>query len=80
MKLSDLLTGLAPLDARTGAVEVTGVTMDSRKVKRGDVFVAVPGTRTDGLAYAAQAGHPVRRDGRETRDVSVYWIVRLRGR
>src|SRR5215208_6844375 len=55
MKLADLLTGLAPLDARTGAIEATGVTADSRKVKRGDVFVAVPGTKADGLAFAAQA-------------------------
>ena len=55
MKLSDLLTGLAPLDARTGALDAAGVTADSRKVKRGDVFVAVPGTKTDKLAYAEQA-------------------------
>jgi UDP-N-acetylmuramoyl-L-alanyl-D-glutamate--2,6-diaminopimelate ligase len=55
MKLSELLTGLAPLDARTGAIVAAGVTADSRKVKRGDVFVAVPGTKADGLAYAAQA-------------------------
>ena len=44
MTLSDLLTGLAPLDARTGAIAAKGVTSDSRKVQRGDVFVAVPGT------------------------------------
>ncbi|MEA2980437.1 MAG: UDP-N-acetylmuramoyl-L-alanyl-D-glutamate--2,6-diaminopimelate ligase [Alphaproteobacteria bacterium] len=55
MTLFDLLTGLAPLDARTGAIEAAGVTSDSRKVKRGDVFVAVPGTKADGLAFAAQA-------------------------
>jgi len=55
MKLSELFTGLASLDARSGAIEATGVTADSRKVKRGDVFVAVPGTKADGLAYAAQA-------------------------
>jgi UDP-N-acetylmuramoyl-L-alanyl-D-glutamate--2,6-diaminopimelate ligase len=55
MTLSDLLTGLAPLDARTGAIEAAGVTSDSRKVKRGDIFVAVPGTKADGLAFAAQA-------------------------
>jgi UDP-N-acetylmuramoyl-L-alanyl-D-glutamate--2,6-diaminopimelate ligase len=55
MKLSDLLTGLAPLDPRTGAIEAAGVTADSRKVRRGDVFVAVPGTKADGLVYAAQA-------------------------
>src|SRR5712664_3746937 len=55
MKLSELLTGLASLDARTGAVEAAGVTADSRKIRHGDVFVAVPGTKADGLAYAAQA-------------------------
>jgi UDP-N-acetylmuramoyl-L-alanyl-D-glutamate--2,6-diaminopimelate ligase len=55
MKLSDLLAGLATLDGRTGAAVASGVTADSRKVKPGDVFVAVPGTKTDGLAFAAQA-------------------------
>src|SRR6476469_3496022 len=55
MKPSELFTGLASLDARSGAIEATGVTADSRKVKRGDMFVAVPGTKADGLAYAAQA-------------------------
>ena len=54
MKLSDLLTDLK-LDSRLGAIEIGGVTADSRAVKRGDVFVAVPGTKADGLAYAAQA-------------------------
>ena len=55
MKLSELLTGLAPFDARTGAIEAAGVTADSREVKRGDVFIAVPGIKADGLAFAAQA-------------------------
>ena len=54
MKLSDLLADMASLDAR-GAIEAIGVTSDSRKVKRGDVFVAVPGTKADGLSFAAQA-------------------------
>ena len=38
---------------------MTGITADSRAVKRGDVFVAVPGTKADGMIYAeaaAQAG------------------------
>jgi len=55
MTLSDLLQRLATLDARTGAIAVAGVTADSRMVKPGDVFVAVPGTKADGLAFAAQA-------------------------
>jgi UDP-N-acetylmuramoyl-L-alanyl-D-glutamate--2,6-diaminopimelate ligase len=54
MKLSDLLADMASLDA-LGAIEAVGVTSDSRKVKRGDVFVAVPGTKADGLSFAAQA-------------------------
>jgi UDP-N-acetylmuramoyl-L-alanyl-D-glutamate--2,6-diaminopimelate ligase len=55
MNLSDLLSDSAVLDASFGAIEVTGVTADSRAVKRGDVFVAVPGTKADGLQFAAQA-------------------------
>jgi UDP-N-acetylmuramoyl-L-alanyl-D-glutamate--2,6-diaminopimelate ligase len=55
MKLSHLLDGLVSLDPQTGAIEATGVTSDSRKLKRGDIFVAVPGTKADGLAFAAQA-------------------------
>jgi UDP-N-acetylmuramoyl-L-alanyl-D-glutamate--2,6-diaminopimelate ligase len=55
MKLSDLLTDQALLDARTGAIEVTGITADSRAVKRGFVFVAVPGTKADGMIYAEAA-------------------------
>jgi len=55
MKLSDLLIDLTALDAKTGAIEVAGLTADSRKVKRGDLFVAVPGTKTDGVEFAAQA-------------------------
>lgn len=55
MKLSDILVGLASFDPQTGAIEAAGVTSDSRKVKPGDIFVAVPGTRADGLSFAAQA-------------------------
>jgi UDP-N-acetylmuramoyl-L-alanyl-D-glutamate--2,6-diaminopimelate ligase len=55
MKLSDLLSDSAVLDARLGAIEATGITADSRAVTRGDVFVAVPGTKADGLAFATHA-------------------------
>ncbi len=41
---------------RTDAdVTVTGVTIDSRAVAPGDLFVALPGERTDGARYAADA-------------------------
>jgi UDP-N-acetylmuramoyl-tripeptide--D-alanyl-D-alanine ligase len=34
---------------------ITGVTIDSRAVASGDLFVALPGTRTDGARFAADA-------------------------
>ena len=41
---------------RTDAqVTVTGVTVDSRAVEPGELFVALPGERTDGARYAAAA-------------------------
>jgi UDP-N-acetylmuramoyl-L-alanyl-D-glutamate--2,6-diaminopimelate ligase len=55
MKLCDLLTEDAVCDARFAAVAVGGLSADSRAVKAGDVFVAVPGTRTDGLRFVDQA-------------------------
>ncbi len=38
-----------------GATVVTGVQDDSRRCGPGDLFVAVPGTRQDGVAYAEEA-------------------------
>jgi UDP-N-acetylmuramoyl-L-alanyl-D-glutamate--2,6-diaminopimelate ligase len=55
MKLSNLLADSARLDARLGAIEIGGLAADSRAVKDGHVFFAVPGTKADGLAFAAQA-------------------------
>lgn len=53
----DELAGL--LNAEGGAAaaeaEIVGVTADSRKVTPGTVFVAVPGSKTDGAAYATDA-------------------------
>jgi UDP-N-acetylmuramoyl-L-alanyl-D-glutamate--2,6-diaminopimelate ligase len=54
VKLRDLLPE-ADIDARFAAVEVTGVTADSRKVEKGFVFVAISGTKADGAQFAAQA-------------------------
>jgi UDP-N-acetylmuramoyl-tripeptide--D-alanyl-D-alanine ligase len=38
-----------------GSAPVTGVTVDSRTVAPGDLFVALPGSRTDGSRFAAAA-------------------------
>ena len=53
-RLADLArhTGLALHGAD---VEITGLTADSRRVRPGDLFVAVPGTRTDGAEFVPAA-------------------------
>ncbi len=49
--LTDLFPGLPVTDNPT----ISGITADSRKVRPGMVFVAVPGARSDGRAFIAQA-------------------------
>jgi UDP-N-acetylmuramoyl-L-alanyl-D-glutamate--2,6-diaminopimelate ligase len=55
MKLADLPLEHARFDPRFAGLELTGVASDSRKVKPGDLFVAVPGTKSDGLSFVPQA-------------------------
>lgn len=55
MKLREILPLDAELDARFADLEIGGVTADSRTAKRGDLFVAVPGSKADGLAFVAAA-------------------------
>ena len=54
MKLRDLLPEAAT-DARHGAIDISGVTADSRKVKPGFLFVAIAGAKADGAHFARQA-------------------------
>jgi UDP-N-acetylmuramoyl-L-alanyl-D-glutamate--2,6-diaminopimelate ligase len=54
-KLKDLLTVDALTDARFDALEVGGITADSRTVKPGDLFVAIAGSKDDGLRFVAPA-------------------------
>jgi UDP-N-acetylmuramoyl-L-alanyl-D-glutamate--2,6-diaminopimelate ligase len=54
VKLRDLLPEAAT-DARLGAIEVAGVTADSRKVKPGFLFIAIAGAKADGAQFAKQA-------------------------
>ena len=55
MKLSELIGQDGQIDARFAAREITGIAADSRKVKPGYLFVAVPGTKSDGLSFVPQA-------------------------
>jgi UDP-N-acetylmuramoyl-L-alanyl-D-glutamate--2,6-diaminopimelate ligase len=55
MKLRDLLPADAALAPREGDIDIAGLTADSRAVKRGDVFFAVPGSKTDGLRFIEPA-------------------------
>jgi UDP-N-acetylmuramoyl-L-alanyl-D-glutamate--2,6-diaminopimelate ligase len=54
VKLRDLVPEAAT-DARLSAIEVAGVTSDSRKVKSGFLFVAIAGAKADGAQFAKQA-------------------------
>lgn len=56
MRLSELLINVKPLCIEGNAdVEITGVDIDSRRVKPGHLFVAIKGTQTDGHAYIGKA-------------------------
>src|SRR4030066_254743 len=54
MRLSTLLAGLADAPL-VHDPEIGGITLDSRAVQPGWLFIAVPGARTDGRAYIAGA-------------------------
>jgi UDP-N-acetylmuramoyl-L-alanyl-D-glutamate--2,6-diaminopimelate ligase len=56
MKLSELLNGISTVSTR-GELEqeITGVSIDSRRVVEGHVFVAVRGTVADGHQYIGKA-------------------------
>jgi UDP-N-acetylmuramoyl-L-alanyl-D-glutamate--2,6-diaminopimelate ligase len=55
MKLSDVVAADAHLDPRFAGVEVTGISADSRSVRRGEIFTAMSGSRTDGARFVADA-------------------------
>ena len=68
MKLREILPPDAEFDARRADLDIGGVTADSRAVKAGDVFVAIAGSKADGLRYVDSAMPPARwRSSRSSR-------------
>ncbi len=56
MKLIELLNNVNVLNTFGNTeVEVTGVNIDSRRIEKGHLFVAIPGTQTDGHKYIPKA-------------------------
>jgi UDP-N-acetylmuramoyl-L-alanyl-D-glutamate--2,6-diaminopimelate ligase len=60
MKIKDLAGSNFPelsaqLKGDSANIEISGLTADSRQVKPGDLFVAVAGTKANGVAYIADA-------------------------
>lgn len=56
MQLSEVLKQVSPLEVGGSlGLEISGVQMDSRQVKSGDLFVAVKGTQADGHAFIGKA-------------------------
>ena len=56
MKLSELLKHVDVLNLIGDAeVEITGVNIDSRRIENGHLFVAIPGTQTDGHRFINKA-------------------------
>jgi UDP-N-acetylmuramoyl-L-alanyl-D-glutamate--2,6-diaminopimelate ligase len=57
MKLTELLAGVGtePVASTKAKADITGISADSRSVKPGDLFVAVPGTKADGMQFAHDA-------------------------
>jgi UDP-N-acetylmuramoyl-L-alanyl-D-glutamate--2,6-diaminopimelate ligase len=51
MKLRDLFSDDARMDSRASALDISGIAMDSRAVKSGDLFFALSGSKTDGARF-----------------------------
>ena len=56
MRLRQLLAGVAPLGASLDSkMEISGICYDSRTLQPGELFVALPGSRTDGHRFIWEA-------------------------
>ena len=56
MKLNELLKNVEILNILGDTeVEITGVNIDSRKIREGHLFIAIPGTQVDGHKFIPKA-------------------------
>jgi UDP-N-acetylmuramoyl-L-alanyl-D-glutamate--2,6-diaminopimelate ligase len=55
MKLRDLFSDETKIDTQAGAIDVSGLAMDSRAVRPGDLFFALSGSKTDGGRFIEAA-------------------------
>jgi UDP-N-acetylmuramoyl-L-alanyl-D-glutamate--2,6-diaminopimelate ligase len=55
MRLRDLFNDEAAMDSAAQAVEISGLAVDSRAVKPGDLFFALAGSKTDGARFVDSA-------------------------
>ena len=56
MRLNELLKNVEVLNTiGQEEVEITGVNIDSRRIEKGHLFVAIPGTQTDGQKFIPKA-------------------------
>lgn len=71
MRLADVLRGVAEVPGTAGGIAISGIAADSRDVRPGDLFVALPGGRVDGHAFlpdAARSGAAAALVGRDLPD------------
>ena len=55
MHLTDLCYDLIEIPAKFGAISVTGLAIDSMRVKAGDIFFAIAGNQYDGRDFIKNA-------------------------
>jgi UDP-N-acetylmuramoyl-L-alanyl-D-glutamate--2,6-diaminopimelate ligase len=78
MKLRDLFSDDAAIEPQAEAVDVKGLSADSRAVKPGDLFFALAGTQTDGARFidsAVKAGAVAVAGERASSDAGVPFVV-----
>jgi UDP-N-acetylmuramoyl-L-alanyl-D-glutamate--2,6-diaminopimelate ligase len=78
MKLRDLFSDDAAIEPQAEAVDVKGLSVDSRAVKPGDLFFALAGSKTDGSRFidaAINAGAVAVAGGRASPDRRVPFVV-----